>query len=269
MVTTKHCTFLFFIWLTIIGFAQRKDLKGQLLANDDIEGIHILNKTASKYTISEEDGSFIISAQPRDTLFISGLKYEVVDVVITEEMMLKGTLSVQLTEKINQLDQVIIGKLLTGSLESDLQNSDNKTDINFYDLGIPGSTKLPMTQNERKLHDADAGPVAAIMGGPFGGGVGLNFHKILNSISGRTKKLKTIVELDTKDKCINRLRREYEGIIFENNTLTHNLRNEYFLFAQEDQDFLAICSRKNDIEAIDFLKSKLKDYYTIKASTKE
>jgi hypothetical protein len=78
--------------------------------------------------------------------------------------MVKGTFSVQLIEKVNQLDQVIIGKLLTGSLESDVQNSDSKTDINFYDLGIPGSTKLPMTQNERKLHDADAGPV----GGDYG-----------------------------------------------------------------------------------------------------
>jgi hypothetical protein len=118
-----------------------------------------------------------------------------------------------------------------------------------------------MTQNERKLFDADSGPLAAIMGGPYGGGMGLNFHKLLNTISGRTKKLKAIVDLDEKDKCMKRLRRNYESIIFEKDTLSANLRPEFFMFAQEDRDFLAICKRANDIEAIDFLKLKLQDYY--------
>lgn len=243
-------------------FGQRQNVKGILVANDDVEGIHILNKTAAKYAISKEDGSFLIPAQLKDTLFISGLKYEVMDVLITQSMIDSGLISIQLVERINELDQVIIGKILTGSLISDVQNSDAKTDINFYDLGIPGSTKLPMTQNERKLFDADAGPVASIMGGPYGGGFGLNFHKLLNTISGRTKKLKAIVALDTRDKCMKRLRRNYESIIFEKDSLSHNLRHEFFMFAQENEAFLSLCKRENDIEAIDYLKLKLKAYYT-------
>lgn len=236
-------------------YAQRKELKGQLIADDDVEGIHILNKTALKYAISNEDGSFLILAKATDTLSISGLKYESMEVVISQSMEDLGEFSVQLTEKINELREVIVGKILTGSLESDLENSDAKTDINFYDLGIPGYTGKPLTLNEQKLHDADAGPW-----GHIGLGFGVNLHKLLNKVSGRTKKLKEIVELDDKERCMNRLRTDYESIIFENDSLAEQHKNEYFMFCQEDQGFKALCDRKNDLESIEFLQEKLKAY---------
>ena len=175
--------------MSLVVNAQRKDLNGQLIANDEVEGIHILNKTASKYTTSNEDGSFIIPAKASDTLFISGLKYEVQEFIITQSIIDLGSLSVHLIEKINELDEVIVGKILTGSLQSDLENSDAKTEIDFYDLGIPGNTNIPLTQNEQKLHDADAGSW-----GSLGLGFSVNFHKLLNRVSGRTKKLRNIVD---------------------------------------------------------------------------
>jgi len=233
--------------------AQRKDLNGQLLADDDIEGLHILNKTASKYIISNEDGSFVIPAKASDTLFISGLKYDNKEVVITQSIIDLGSFSVQLTEKVNELDEVRVGKFFTGSLESDLQNSDAKTEINFYDLGIPGYKGKPLTQNERKLHDADGG-------GPIYTGLGVNVHKLLNRISGRTKKLRAIVALDKEDNCIERLRREYEDAIFISDTLADNLKNEYFYFCQEDEGFKTLCEENNDLKAIEFLQAKLKAY---------
>lgn len=246
--------------------AQLKDLHGQLIATDEVEGIHVLNRTAAKYTISQEDGSFIIPAKLSDTLVFSGLKYQAQEYVITQSIIDLGHFNVQLIEKINELDEVIVGKILTGSLQSDLENSDAQTEINFYDLGIPGNIKKPLTQNERKLHDADAGPIGAIMGGPYGGGVGLNVHKLLNQISGRTKKLKAIVALDDKEKCMSRLRLNYEEAIFKTDTLDEIYRNEYFFFCQEDDDFKAICDENNDIKAIDFLKLKLKAYKNNRAS---
>jgi len=244
-----------FIFLFTAVSAQRKELKGQLISIYDVEGIHVLNKTAPKYTVSNEIGSFIIEAKVNDTLFISGLKYQSKEVVISKKNYDLGYLEIDLIEKVNELDEVIVGKILTGSLESDLENSDTKTELNFYDLGIPGYTGKPLTLNERKLYDADAGPW-----GYIGFGFGVNFHKLLNSISGRTKKLKKIVDLDNRNNCIERLKREYEDIIFENVALEDNLRTEYFLFCQEDEGFLQLCQRRNDLEAIDFLKLKLKAY---------
>jgi hypothetical protein len=252
----KIKTLFFLITLTSsLLSAQRKDLNGHLIADDEVEGIHILNKTASKYAISQEDGRFVISAKASDTLFISGLKYEVQEFVITKSILDLGSFSVQLIEKINELNEVVVGKILTGSLQSDLENSDAKTEINFYDLGIPGYTGKPLTQNERKLHDADAGPM-----GYIGLGAGVNLHKLLNKISGRTKKLKAIVALDDKDRCITRLKREYERVIFKTDTLADNLKNEYFYFCQEDPSFKALCDENNDFKSIEFLQKKLKAY---------
>ena len=239
--------------MSFLANAQRKDLNGQLLADDDIEGLHVLNKTASKYIISNEDGSFVIPAKASDTLFISGLKYGNKEVVITQSIIDLGSFSVQLIEQINELDEVRVGKFFTGSLESDLQNSDAKTEINFYDLGIPGYKGKPLTQNERKLHDADGG-------GPIYTGLGVNVHKLLNRISGRTKKLRAIVALDKEDNCIERLRREYEDAIFISDTLADNLKNEYFYFCQEDEGFKTLCEENNDLKAIEFLQAKLKAY---------
>ena len=260
MKKIKNISFLVLFILGLCAQAQTKDLNGQLIADDEVEGLHILNKTASKYTISNADGSFIIPAKASDTLFISGLKYEVIEFVINQSIIDLGRFSVPLIEKINELNEVIVGKILTGSLQSDLENSDAKTEINFYDLGIPGYIGKPLTQNERKLHDADAGPIVAINGGPYGGGVGLNMHKLLNKISGRTKKLKEIVALDDKERCIARLRREYEEAVFKMDTLADNLKNEYFLFCQEDEGFKTLCDENNDLKSIEFLQTKLKAY---------
>jgi hypothetical protein len=254
----KKTKLLFSLVASLFAFllqAQRSEIKGKLIASDDVEGIHILNKTASKFTISNDKGEFTIVAKATDTLFISSLVYENKEIIITEEQENSNSIEIKLKEKVSELDKVVVGKILTGSLQSDLENSDAKTEINFYDLGIPGNTKLPLTQNEKKLHDADGGSW-----GHIGLGFGVNFHKLLNKISGRTKKLKDIVELDDRDKCINRLRIDYESILFENDTLAKNLRNEYFLFSQEDENFLSLCKEDNDIKLLEFLQQKLKAY---------
>lgn len=248
--------FLFFIYGVSIQ-AQTKDLNGQLIANDEVEGLHIQNRTAAKYTISNDDGSFVIPAKVSDTLVISGVKYQTQEIVISTSIMELKQFNVYLVENVNELNEVVVGKVLTGSLESDLENSDAKPEMNFYDLGIPGYKGKPLTQNERKLFDADGGPNGSVMGGPYGAGVGLNLHKILNRVSGRTKKLENIVELDDRTRCIERLRGDYESFIFEKDTLTENLRNEYFLFCQENDDFLDICSKNDDLKLLEYLQAKL------------
>ena len=255
MKTIKHFFGLVALFSVLIIQAQRTEIKGQLIADDEVEGIHIRNKTAAKFAISDTDGSFVILAKAADTLEISSLKYENIEVIVSQEDEDSGSMSIQLEEKINALSKVLVGSLLTGSLQSDLENSKAETDINFYDLGIPGNVKKPMTQNERKLHDADAGPM-----GYVGLGFGVNFHKLLNKISGRTKKLKAIVELDDRDRCIKRLRASYESILFEKDSLALNLRNEYFLFSQEDENFLSLCKEDNDIKLLEFLQEKLVAY---------
>ena len=250
----------FIILLLTVGVlnAQRTNLSGQISADDDVEGLHILNKTAAKYTISNDDGSFIIPARALDTLVVSGVKYQLQEIILTNTVVKSGEINIQLIEKVNELNEVVVGKVLTGNLESDVQNLDIKPEINFYDLGIPGSTDLPLTQNEQRLYDADHGQFVYY----YGLALSINVHKILNRINGDTQAYKARVLMESNEVCIKRLKTEYSKTIFEALVIPEKHRNEFFQFCLEDEEFNSICEDGKHINDVSFLLEKLTVFKT-------
>ena len=121
----------------------------------------------------------MIPAKENDTLMISSVQYVLKKVLITDIIMQTKAVTVNLEDNVNLLDEVLVGKILTGSLMTDIENSDAKREVNFYDLGIPGYTGPKKTQTERRLYEATTG----------GGIVPLN--PFLNWVSGRTKRTKS------------------------------------------------------------------------------
>ncbi len=235
--------------------AQLQNLSGTIIAEGDVEGIHILNKTLVKYTVSNANGNFNILTKVNDTLVISALKYQLKEVVVSQDILNQSSIQVYLTEKVNELDEVVVGKILTGNIGNDIGNVELKNDPNFYDLGIPGYTGKPKTTNERKLADADGGSW-----GYIGIGAGVNLHKLLNAISGRTKKLKQRVELDEKEKCRKRMKDFYGESIFKNEEFTIGQQAEYFYFCMDDPCFKSICQNNDPSIVVPFLEKKLKIY---------
>ena len=234
-------------------YGQLSDISGKISADGDVEGIHILNKSSVKYTVSKKDGTFDIAVKINDTLVFSALKYQLKELVITQKALQENFLQVYLTEKVNELDEVLVGKVLTGNLGSDVGNIELNNNPNFYDLGIPGYTGKPKTVSERKLADADGG-------GPIYYGLGVNFHKLLNRISGRTKKLKQRVELEEKDRCMKRMKNFYSASLFENENITKGQQAEYFYFCMDDENFKTICQDNDPSVVVPFLKEKLERY---------
>ena len=235
--------------------AQLQNLSGKIIAEGDVEGIHVLNKTSVKYTVSNASGNFNILAKVNDTLVLSALKYQLKEVVVTQDKLNQKSIQFYLTEKVNELDEVVVGKILTGNIGNDISNVELKNDPNFYDLGIPGYTGKPKTINERKLADADGGSW-----GYIGIGAGVNLHKLLNAISGRTKKLKQRVELDEKEKCRKRMKDFYGKSILENEEFTVGQQAEYFYFCMDDPSFKTICQNNDPSIVVPFLERKLKIY---------
>ena len=264
----KHVSIIL-LFISFIGFGQLKTLKGIVIANDDVEGIHILNKSSVKYTVTDTDGSFQIPIKANDTLTISSLKYETIEIEITALLIAENNLKVYLKERVTQLDEVVVGRILTGSLSSDLDNLNLKAELNAKDLGIPGYYGKPKTISERKLSDADGGGWGSLSGGAFGGGVGLNVHKLLNRISGRTKKLKRRIAFDKKNKCREQIIKEFKEQLFTNEALTEAQQNDYFYFCMEDGIFTNICDI-NNFEVIEqFLIQKLEEYKSRLSSHKD
>ena len=242
----KNLFLLFTLSTSLYSFSQLQDLKGKVIGSGDVEGIHILNKTALKYTVTDTDGSFTIPVKLNDTLTISGLRYKIKELSITEIDISTKPFLIYLTESVTELDEVTVGKILTGNLGSDIKNQDVETPINFYDLGIPGYTGKQKTLSERKLAEATSG-----------GGL-IPFAPLINLITGRTKELKARVQLDKDIKCVERLKSSYKEIIFEGENLSEVLQNRFFNFIMDSEKLDDACVANNVLSPITFLKNELK-----------
>lgn len=228
--------------------SQTVDILGKIESAGDVENIHVINKTAKVFTISNGSGNFKISVKLNDTLVFSSVQHKTKVLVINEDLVLKKTLTVVLEEEINQLEEVIVGRILTGNLLSDIDHTEGNPPINFYDVGIPGYTGKIATQSERRLNEATTG----------GGFIPLN--PILNAISGRTKMLKQQVALEAKDELLYTIKARLSNVFFKLNPLQESLIMDFFYFCQEDENFMMACNNQSDLKIWQFLEVKHKQY---------
>ena len=254
--------FLLLFFGGLNAFAQSVDINGKINAKTEVDGIHIINKTASRFTISNDNGEFIIPAKLNDTILFSGISYQPKEVVITKNIMASKQLPVYLEELLNVLDEVVVGKILTGDLSSDISNSGVERNINFYDLGIPGYKGKPLTQSERRLKEASDLDLS-VGGSMGGGGVGLSLNPIINGISGRTKKLKEHVRLEQMDNCLNKVKSNLSDFLFKEYPLEESYRTEFFYFCSDDAQFASLCGMNDDFRTFEFLKEKLVSFKSI------
>ncbi|SDR94246.1 hypothetical protein SAMN04515667_1045 [Formosa sp. Hel1_31_208] len=237
----------------ILSCAQTVDLKGQIKASAEIDNIHVLNLSAQKFTTTNERGEFVLPVRLNDTILVSSVQYIPQNIIVSETMLSSKFVSIALDDRVNELDEVIVGKVLTGNLLLDIENSDAKRDINFYDVGIPGYTGKQKTIKEKKLYEADAGK-SVIIAPLF---IGVNIHKILNKISGRTKKLKKIVRLEEQVTCMNKVKGEFSEMLFAEYEIEEHLKIAFFYYVAEDPSFLALCNNYNSFKTYEFLLQKL------------
>jgi len=256
------------LWLVVglrVSYAQMTELSGQLKSSESVEGIHVINKSRKQFTTTNSVGEFKIHAMLNDTLVFSSLQHKLVSLIISEENIASNSILVNLEPQINALDEVVVGKVLTGDLSSDISNSNAKPKINFYDVGIPGYTGKPKTQSERRLYEADNGKSLAF----YGIGFGLNVNKVLNAVSGRTKKLKQRVKLEAVEELLYGIKARLGKDFFKARPLDKDLQMEFFYFCSEDQFFMLRCKDRSDIEIIQFLNQKMNEYLVNRAEEKD
>ncbi len=248
MIRIKFYLLVFSLLITARSLSQTTDISGQVKASANLYGIHIINKSSYKFTIADDDGKFIIPARLYDTILVSGVQYKLNEFVVTDIIMQSKRVTINLEDKVNELDEVVVGKILTGDLISDIENSDVKRDINFYDVGIPGYTGRRKTQTERRIYEATTGS----------GLVPLN--PLLNWISGRTKRLKEQLAREKQEKAVQSVNSTYSKLLFEETTLTDIQQNEFFYFCADDEQFMPMFRSGNELKMLQFLQEKLKAF---------
>ncbi|MFI1771680.1 hypothetical protein [Thalassobellus citreus] len=245
---------------------QSIEIQGRVKSDTDVENVHVINKTAQVFTITSKDGDFDITAKLNDTLVFSSILYNPKEVVISKDIILNKAMLVLLDDKMNTLDEVLVGKVLTGNLLSDIKNVDGKRPINFYDVGIPGYTGRIKTQSERRLSEAGEFKPTMLLG-LLGGGLPLN--PILNGISGRTKMLKNRVEIEEKESLMQRIKGRLSKDFFASNPLEEDSRLDFFYFCADDPNFIKYCKNQTDFKVLIFLRMKYRQYIDNKAENED
>lgn len=255
-----------FLVFTQFVIAQSIEISGVIKNKTNSENIHIINKTAKLFTITDKKGQFTIIAKLNDTLSFSSIQHKDKAIIVSKAIIESKIITVVLEEQIEALDEVIVGKVLTGDLLSDIGNLEGDLPINFYDLGIPGYTGKIATQNERRLSEAGAGQLKWYA--PLTGVIPLN--PIINGITGRTKMLKEHVQHEKNETLLHKIKTNLSESLFVIDSLDVKYRTEFFYFCEADKSFYSKCSGKKDLEVLAFLKEKLKQYKAnLKAFPKE
>ena len=221
----NKCFIIICIWFSQILFGQSNEklLLGIIAADDALlSGIEVVNLGNEKVTVTNSKGEFSILVKADDILVFSSKSLEMRRVLIDEDDLKSGTITVNMYPKINELDEVIV----------------KKSPIEGVSI-IPGQKQY--TPAERKLHTATNG----ILDAP------------INWMSGRTAMLKKEVAVERKERLLDKI-----GILYEDKYYIETLKipeiyiDDFQRYIIEDKEFTAALKVKNRTMML-FLISKL------------
>lgn len=212
--------------------AQEKSLLGKVINDLDIDGIHVLNTSSRYNTITDENGHFTIKVKPLDTLLFSSIKYMPEKVVVTETIFEKGVITAQLTELVNELDEVFLEPNLSGNIGADLKKIKTEKPLNFDDVGIPGFKGEPREKIVPMYFAVTP--------------LSVNLEALYKHISGYYKNLKTRRKWEYENNAVAKMINYYTIPFF---TTTYGIpENRVY-------DFLLFCTETTHIES-DFKKEQ-------------
>ena len=211
-----------------------KLLHGKIVVDSgNVGGVTIINLVNEKTTISDGNGEFFILAKAEDLLVFSSVNLEYYRRIIEEEDLKTAVLTIKMTAKITELEEVIVNK---------------HPEINAVSLGISAKGIKHYTPAERKLYTANSTPVDAL----------------LNLMSGRTAMLKKNLEVEKKERLL-----AYIGALFDDEYYTGTLKipanyiKGFQYYCIEKEEFAASVRSKNKTTIMLLIVSLAKTYNKI------
>lgn len=107
----KNTLFFVVLWISLSAFSQAQlvRLKGQVLyRNSFVSDEAVVNSTREISTITDENGAFSIDVAVGDELVFTAVNFQLEVIKITEDILKNGRLVVEVTEKVRQLDEVVL-----------------------------------------------------------------------------------------------------------------------------------------------------------------
>lgn len=230
----KRNSILFFlVFISQLAFSQEaKLIKGKVVVKDATPGgVRVVNLVSEKEVMTNSKGEFSIWVQPEDLLVFSAVHLDYMRKFIELEDYNTPLLMVEMTSKINQLDEVEVRDYYQ---------------INAVSLGILSKPAKKYTPAERRLQTATGMYPTLNVGTMAGGSLGLD--PLFNLISGRTSMLKKEVEVEKKEFLLHKVRDLYEDDFY---TQKLKIKKEsikaFQYYVIYDERFVAALNSKNYI----------------------
>ncbi len=235
---------VFFVAFSTTAMAQeaRQALRGKVLYRGaNVPNENVINATAETATITNEDGEFLIMVKEGDQLVFTAVNYQLEVIGITSEILRNNRLVVEVTEKVTELDEVVVSpenqqKFL------EMQNEDFKGFEYEVDRGTEVEN-IAMSRAERGMRD------------------GLNIANVFKLLYKSLSKKKDDKGETESLKISEVLRQVYEDEFFVVDLKLPQDRIDAFLIYCDDKVPSSTLLRKeNEFQLIDFLVTHSKTY---------
>ena len=233
---------LFLLFLFQFGYGQDRQLiQGKVIyRNINVVAANVINNTSQSTTITDDLGEFQIYAKEGDEIIFSSVQYVIRTVKITNEIIKSKRLTIQINERIRELDEVVITPDNTEKF-LDLKEEEFKG----FDYVADKSTKIenPLTDNRQLRY-------------------GVDFVNIF-------KLLKTIVDSKSEEEKQNMIASEVIPYLFEDDFFTESLLlassqiNDFLNYIDTRPNAVDVLLEKNQFLLIDFLLNESVRYKEI------
>ncbi len=237
--------FLVILLLISLNITNSQDdyrtwIKGKVLyKNVNVSSANVINNTSQQATTTDDDGEFEIEVKLNDKLIFSSVQYQIRELNITKEILQRNRIVIDVNEKVNELDQVVI------TPENQQKFLDLKEEeFKRFDYSFDKSTRVTNVINEQgKLKD------------------GINFvnlyRLISNSLKNRSSEEKSSYKYNPSDL----LRELYDDIFFTKNLMIPTEKiNEFLLFCDDNFPDRILLKKDNEFELIEFLVKQSKRF---------
>lgn len=231
--------------ITSVKSQEQKTIHGTLIdAIGIVSNAHIINTTTNQGTFSDDEGNFSIKASLNDTIEITSIQHHTKNIIIANVILKTGRLDIRLHPKDYLLDEVEIKKtMLSGTLVTDVkQVKETKREEVMKNLGFNPYPKK-ISQIDRKIMSASSS-----------GGI-IPIGLIINTITGRLKKLKQEKKLLENEKKMQYIEKTYSKHIIHKLKIDSLKLSKFIYFLHLDKDFKKVYD-KGDMKLIPFLKEQ-------------
>lgn len=230
-----------FISFTSLSFAQQDErtiLRGKVLyRNSNVPSENVINSTSERATITNDNGEFAIRVKLDDELVFTSVNYQIEIVKITQEILDRNRLVVEVNEKVTELDEVVISpenqKEFLELQNEEFKQFDYETDASAEVVNIATDPKLTSLQD------------------------GLNFVNIFKALFLSRQK-----DADKNPlKLSEVLRQVYDDEFFVTDLkIPADKIDDFLIFCDAQMPAQSLIKRDNEFQLIDFLVDQSEIY---------